>query len=91
MEKTHIAETLLEMDANYQLKPLLAVNWQQVAPTTWELVLREGVRFHDGSSLTASEVVHYRGEEPRLLGQAGGVGQDGLPAHPRCKHQDPGP
>lgn len=57
VEKTHIAETLLEMDANYQLKPLLAVSWQQVAPTTWELVLREGVRFHDGSSLTAAEVV----------------------------------
>jgi peptide/nickel transport system substrate-binding protein len=36
--------------------PVLAVAWRFVAPTVWEFELRQGVRFHDGTPLTAGDV-----------------------------------
>lgn len=51
-----IYEPLLLQDAT--LKPVagLAVAWRMRDPTTWELTLREGVTFHDGSPLTPKDV-----------------------------------
>ncbi len=37
--------------------PGLAVAWELVSPTTMELRLREGVRFHNGDVMTADDVV----------------------------------
>jgi peptide/nickel transport system substrate-binding protein len=37
--------------------PGLAVAWELVSPTTMELELREGVRFHNGDVMTADDVV----------------------------------
>ncbi len=37
--------------------PGLAVSWQLIGPTTMELKLREGVRFHNGAVMTADDVV----------------------------------
>ncbi len=39
------------------VEPDLAVSWETPAPLVHELVLREGVTFHDGSLLTAQDVV----------------------------------
>jgi peptide/nickel transport system substrate-binding protein len=36
--------------------PMLATEWEQRDPRTWEFTLREGVRFHDGSRFTAEDV-----------------------------------
>ena len=35
----------------------LATSWKPVDTTTWEFKLRENVRFHDGTPLTADDVV----------------------------------
>jgi peptide/nickel transport system substrate-binding protein len=53
-----IYEPLLLQDAT--LKPVagLAAAWRMRDPNTWEFTLREGVRFHDGTPLTAADVAH---------------------------------
>jgi peptide/nickel transport system substrate-binding protein len=52
-----IYERLAVRDKDYNLVPALAAKWQQVNPTTLRFFLRTGVRFHDGSVLTADDVV----------------------------------
>ena len=42
----------------FKLEPLLATEWKLPDPTTIEFTLRPGVKFHDGSSLTADDVVY---------------------------------
>ena len=39
-------------------EPLVAERWEVVAPTTWRLFIRQGIRFSDGSPLTAADVQH---------------------------------
>jgi ABC-type transport system substrate-binding protein len=53
-----IFETLVEVDpATSLVTPGLAASWQMANDgATWTFVLREGVRFHDGTSLEASAV-----------------------------------
>ena len=36
--------------------PSLAVSWKALKDTTWEVKLRKGVKFHDGSPFTARDV-----------------------------------
>ncbi len=43
-------------DENLGLKPGLATSWKPIDDTTWEFKIREGVKFHDGSELTAEDV-----------------------------------
>ena len=50
-------ERLVMNDANNQLHPALAVSWRAIDPTTWEVKLRDKVKFHDGSDFTADDVV----------------------------------
>jgi peptide/nickel transport system substrate-binding protein len=52
----NIYDTLLSRDPSLQLRPSLAESWRAVDDTTWEFRLRDGVRFHDGSLLTAEDV-----------------------------------
>ena len=54
---SHVFETLTTVDADARLIPGLAESWQAIDPTTWEFRLRRGVRFHDGSELTAADVL----------------------------------
>ena len=49
----HIFDTLVMSDENLGLKPGLATSWKPIDETTWEFKIREGVKFHDGSELTA--------------------------------------
>jgi peptide/nickel transport system substrate-binding protein len=37
--------------------PALATEWEETSPTSWQLTLREGVKFSDGSDFTAQDVV----------------------------------
>ncbi len=63
---THLFEPLTLTDRNGRLIPGLATSWRAVDPLTWEFKLRPGVKFHDGSDLTADDVV-FSIERPKTL------------------------
>lgn len=52
-----IYERLATRDKDFSLVPSLATHWQQINPTTLRFFLRPNVRFHDGSLMTADDVV----------------------------------
>ncbi|MFN8898302.1 MAG: ABC transporter substrate-binding protein [Pseudomonadota bacterium] len=52
-----VYERLTRRNRQLEIVPSLATEWQQTGPTTWRFRLREGVRFHDGTPLTADDVV----------------------------------
>jgi peptide/nickel transport system substrate-binding protein len=53
----HIFDTLVERDTNLKLVPALAAEMpKNVAPTTWEVKLRKGVKFHNGEEFNAESV-----------------------------------
>jgi peptide/nickel transport system substrate-binding protein len=52
-----IFDGLVEHDASFQFAPALAERWEQPDPLTWVFYLRSGVRFHDGRTMTARDVV----------------------------------
>ncbi len=62
----HIFEPLTLTDRNGRLIPGLATSWRAVDPLTWEFKLRPNVKFHDGSDLTADDVV-FSIERPKSL------------------------
>jgi peptide/nickel transport system substrate-binding protein len=58
----NVFDTLVEPDANLEMRPALAQSWR-VSPDqlTWSFQLRKGVTFQDGSPFTADDVVYsYR-------------------------------
>ena len=52
-----VYEPLVAQDPQSHLLPGLATSWRSVDPTTWELKLRENVRFSDGTPFTAADVI----------------------------------
>lgn len=53
-----IYNPLIYLDLDSEMQPGLAVSWHVTDdPSVWEFKLREGVTFHDGSPLTAEDVV----------------------------------
>jgi peptide/nickel transport system substrate-binding protein len=64
----NIYDTLVARDAEMRLVPGLAESWRVVDDTTWEFRLRPGVRFHDGSPLTAADVAASFARVPSVPG-----------------------
>ena len=52
----NLYDTLTRWDTSLQLQPGLATAWKNVNETTWEFTLRQGVKFHDGTPMTAEDV-----------------------------------
>ena len=52
-EKAMVTETLVTGKPDFTLAPGLAISWKRDGDTVWTFVLRPGVKFHDGSPLTA--------------------------------------
>ena len=61
-----IFETIVGRDKNLQLSPSLALTWKEVDPLTWELKLRQGVKFHDGKDFGADDIIYSIKRIPRV-------------------------
>jgi peptide/nickel transport system substrate-binding protein len=66
MMNGQVYERLTTRDRQLNIVPGLATEWQQLSPLVWRFKLRPGVKFHDGSPLTADDVVYsiLRGQMP---------------------------
>ena len=49
-------ESMIAFDSKLRVHPKLAVSWTLLDPLTWEIKLRPGVTFHDGTPLTGDDV-----------------------------------
>ena len=55
----NVYDTLVQPDADLEMQPALAESWETSEDQlTWTFHLREGVTFHDGTPLTADDVVY---------------------------------
>ena len=51
-------DSLVRFDAKLRIQPALAVSWKLIDPLTWEIELRQNVKFHDGTPFTAADVAY---------------------------------
>ncbi|WP_240511975.1 nickel ABC transporter substrate-binding protein [Paludifilum halophilum] len=51
-----ITETSIKLDSDLQLKGWLAKDWTSKDDQTWEFIIRDGIRFHDGTKMDAAAV-----------------------------------
>ena len=61
VRKAGIYETLFKYNDEMELTPELATGHTQISDTVWDIQLREGVTFHDGTPFNADAVVHSIG------------------------------
>lgn len=73
------AEPLIDTDwvGDLSLRPGLASAWRRIDDRTVELMLREGVKFHNGETMSAEDVAFSFGNE-RMWGGAAQAGSAGL-------------
>ncbi|GAA5034875.1 ABC transporter substrate-binding protein [Microbacterium fluvii] len=53
----NVCESLLRLNPDYTLSPGLAESYDHPDANTWVYTIRDGVTFHDGTPLTAADVV----------------------------------
>jgi len=70
----NVYETLVRLTADFRVAPQLATRWQLRSPNTWRFHLRQGVRMHDGTMLTAAAVVWTMRRIARAGGGPMGIG-----------------
>jgi peptide/nickel transport system substrate-binding protein len=63
---SHLYGYLVERDEKSKPVPGLATEWKTIDPLTWEFKLRKGVKFHDGSELTAEDVAFSIDRVPKV-------------------------
>ncbi len=52
-----VYEALVRYNEKFEVEPSLATKWSFVSPTQLRFELRKGVKFHDGATFTADDVV----------------------------------
>lgn len=67
----HIYDTVISRDENSRQVPGAVQSWRAVEPTVWELKLRPGVTFHDGSPFTAEDIAFSIARIPNVPGNIG--------------------
>src|SRR5690606_34504196 len=67
----HIFEPLVRMNADSQIVPALAESWRLVDPLTWEFKIRGNAKFHDGSDVTAEDIVWSFDRVPTIVNSPG--------------------
>jgi peptide/nickel transport system substrate-binding protein len=67
----HIFDKLVQMDPDSRMIPGLATSWKTLDDKTWEFKLRKGVKFHDGSELTAEDVAFSIDRVPQVPNSPG--------------------
>jgi peptide/nickel transport system substrate-binding protein len=67
----HIFDKLVQMDPDSRMIPGLATSWKPIDAKTWEFKLRRGVKFHDGSELTAEDVAFSINRVPTVPNSPG--------------------
>ncbi len=67
----HVFDKLVQMDADSKMIPGLATSWKTIDDKTWEFKLRKGVKFTDGSELTAEDVVFSIDRVPNVPNSPG--------------------
>jgi peptide/nickel transport system substrate-binding protein len=50
-------DALAQVSPDFSIHPQLASSWKPVTPKEWHFTIRSGVTFHDGTPLTADDVV----------------------------------
>ena len=53
----NVYEGLVRRNKQMKIEPALAESWEQLGADGWRFTLRKGVTFHDGSALTADDVL----------------------------------
>ena len=54
---SNVCESLVRLNDDMSISPGLATKYENRTPNTWVYTIREGVKFHDGTTLTADDVV----------------------------------
>jgi peptide/nickel transport system substrate-binding protein len=67
----HVFDKLVQMDPNSKMIPGIAISWKTIDDKTWEFKLRKGVKFHDGSELTAEDVAFSIDRVPNVPNSPG--------------------
>ena len=62
----HVFGGLTDRDENARIIPAIATSWKNLDATTWEFKLRKGVKFHDGSNVTAEDFVFSVNRIPKV-------------------------
>ncbi len=71
----HFVETLYTFDSAWNIAPLLAADLPEVSAdgTVYRITLREGVRFHDGSTMDSADVVASLGRWLAVASRGRGI------------------
>jgi peptide/nickel transport system substrate-binding protein len=71
---SHFFDRLVHRTPESATAPALAVSWTPVGEAMWEIKLRPGVTWHDGSPFTADDVVFSMARAPHVPNSPGGLG-----------------
>ena len=66
----NIYDRLVEMNARQEMTPGLATSWRALDPLRWEIKLRAGVTFHDGSPFGPEDVAFSLDRPNHVVGAA---------------------